>query len=178
MNGLGIEYLALGRYDRAELLFQEAVDGSRKKLTLAHSQTQKFIRDMVDCSEKMGKPGRAEPILREVADFWKEKDGADSPRYAGELAYLGLNLLHQKRGADAEAVLLVSLKIRQEKEPDAWKTFNTQSLLGSTAPSEEIRRCRAAAGTRLPGDEATRGGDSTGVTAVSGTSLREARTTL
>jgi hypothetical protein len=50
--------------------------------------------------------------------------------YAGELAALGLNLLQQQKWTDAEAVLRDCLVIRQKQEPDAWTTFNVQSLLG------------------------------------------------
>jgi hypothetical protein len=36
--------------------------------------------------------------------------------------------------ADAEPVLRDCLKIRQAKQPDAWDTFNTQSMLGDALP--------------------------------------------
>src|SRR5262249_11177517 len=45
-------------------------------------------------------------------------------------AALGWNLLNQKRVTDAEAVLRDCLAIREKKQPDAWTTFNTQSMLG------------------------------------------------
>jgi hypothetical protein len=80
----------------------------------------------------MGQPAKAEPLLRELADFWKQKAGADSPQFASELATLGLNLLRQQKFADAEPVLRDSLAIRAKTQSDAWTTFNTQSLLGGS----------------------------------------------
>src|SRR5258708_849453 len=43
---------------------------------------------------------------------------------------LGLNLLRQKKPADAEKPLRDCLRIREKAQPDAWATFNTKSLLG------------------------------------------------
>jgi hypothetical protein len=39
-------------------------------------------------------------------------------------------LLQQKKWTDAEAVLRECLAIREKKQPDAWNTFNTKSMLG------------------------------------------------
>jgi hypothetical protein len=43
---------------------------------------------------------------------------------------LGLNLLQQKKWADAESILRECLSIRAKKQPDDWTTFNMQSRLG------------------------------------------------
>ena len=81
-------------------------------------------------------PGRREArpgacrCCDELADLWKRKAGVDSPQYAGALASLGLNLLLQKKWTEAETVLRDALTIRETKEPDAWTTFNTKSMLG------------------------------------------------
>ena len=40
------------------------------------------------------------------------------------------NLIQQTKHADAETILRECLTIREKTEPDAWRTFNTQSLLG------------------------------------------------
>jgi hypothetical protein len=60
----------------------------------------------------------------------KQQAGADSSAYAGELAALGSNRLQQKKWAEAEAILRESVAIGEKKEPDAWTTFNTRSMLG------------------------------------------------
>jgi serine/threonine-protein kinase len=54
----------------------------------------------------------------------------DSPQLAGILAQVGLGLLQQKKWAEAEPLLRQCLAIRQKAQPDAWTTFNTQSMLG------------------------------------------------
>jgi hypothetical protein len=77
----------------------------------------------------MNAPEKAEPVLRELAEFWKEKAGADSVPYASQLASLGRNLLQQQKPA-AEQILRESMGIREKKEPKDWSIFNTYSLLG------------------------------------------------
>jgi tetratricopeptide (TPR) repeat protein len=127
---LAVLYQAQGKHDRAEPLFREAVAGHRKVLGIAHPETQASIYHLSECYEKTGQPAQAESLLRELADFWKQKAGADSPQYAGNLAMLGLNLLSQEKGTEAEGVLRTCLAIRQQKQADVWSTFNTQAQLG------------------------------------------------
>jgi tetratricopeptide (TPR) repeat protein/tRNA A-37 threonylcarbamoyl transferase component Bud32 len=129
-NNLAATYKAQGKYDRAEPLYRDVIEGARKKLGLAHPNTQSCLRALSECYEAMGQPARGEPLLHELADFWKQKAGEDSPQYAEQLAALGANLLLQKKATEAEAVLRPGLAIRQRTAPDAWTTFNTESLLG------------------------------------------------
>jgi hypothetical protein len=129
-SNLARVYHDQGKYDLAEPLHQEAVEGARKKLRITHPWTQRFIRGLIACREKMGQPARAEALLRELIDAAEQQGGKDSAQYAGQLAALGSNLLLQKRADDAEAVLRTSLTIRRQKEADAWTTFESQSLLG------------------------------------------------
>ena len=66
----------------------------------------------------MRHPEKAEPLWRELAAFWREKAGADSPQYAGQLAALGLNLLEQQKPADTEPLLRECLGVHEKTEPD------------------------------------------------------------
>jgi hypothetical protein len=54
----------------------------------------------------------------------------DSPVLAGRLAEIGMGLLEQKKWGDAEPLLRECLAIREKIEPEDWRTFNTQSMLG------------------------------------------------
>jgi eukaryotic-like serine/threonine-protein kinase len=46
------------------------------------------------------------------------------------LSQIGLGLLERKQWAEAEPLLRECLTIREKTQPDAWTTFNTQSMLG------------------------------------------------
>jgi hypothetical protein len=50
---------------------------------------------------------------------------------------LGRCYLRADRYADAEAVLRDCLKVRQARQPDAWTTFHTRSLLGGALLGEK-----------------------------------------
>jgi hypothetical protein len=54
----------------------------------------------------------------------------DEPLLASQLAQVGLDLLGAKWFAAAEPLLRECLAIREKAQPDAWTTFNTQSMLG------------------------------------------------
>ena len=46
------------------------------------------------------------------------------------MAQFGMSLLEMKGYAESEPLLRECLVIREKMQPDAWTTFNTQSLLG------------------------------------------------
>lgn len=80
--------------------------------------------------EKAGDYEKAEFWQRKWLDHVKEKVGAHSPAYRGELAGLGLLLLKQQKWTDAEPVFRECLNIREETQGDHWTTFSTMSALG------------------------------------------------
>jgi serine/threonine protein kinase/tetratricopeptide (TPR) repeat protein len=131
LNNLAGLYRDTGRYADAEPLYREAAVGAKKKLTLSHPQTWLYVNNLIETYGKLGKPALAEAELRGLADFARGRFGPDSSAYAGQLARLSQNLLGQKKYADAEAAARDCLAIRAAKEPDAWTTFNTRSLLGA-----------------------------------------------
>lgn len=73
---------------------------------------------------------QAERRLGQIEKINEHRAGSDSPQYAKTLTLLGPNLLLQEMWTDAESTLRDALAIREAKEPDAWTTFNTKSMLG------------------------------------------------
>src|SRR5262249_8412001 len=110
-------------------LFEQAATGIAKR-RFQHVYSDRIIGNTIAAYQRAGQFDKAEGWQRQWLPVVKQKAGADSPAYAGELAALGLNLLKQKKWADAEPILRESLAIREKKEPDDWRTFNTQSMLG------------------------------------------------
>ena len=128
-NNLAWLYVARQKYNLAVPLYREAIEAGRKHWGLEHPHMQTMFRSLIECYEKMGQPAQGELLLREQIEFWKKKAGADAPRLKW-LSRLGVNLLKQKKGAEAEPVLLECLAMVQQKEPKAWTTFAFHSLLG------------------------------------------------
>jgi eukaryotic-like serine/threonine-protein kinase len=132
INNLALALQGAGRFDRAIPLFEETLGLARNKLGQDHPSTLTILKNLADGYQLAGKPDRALPLLREAALLWKHSPGADSPQHTAILAALGLDLIRQNAWIEAETVLREALTIREAKEPDAWTTFNTKSLLGGT----------------------------------------------
>jgi hypothetical protein len=129
---LAVNYRDAGRVGEAARVMDEWLPRGRARLGLGHPRTRFGMQAAVNIYERAGTPARAEPLLRDLADLARQQAGADSSPYAEQLGRLGLNLLKQQKGTDAEAALRQSLAIRRKKEPEAWTTFNVLSLVGET----------------------------------------------
>jgi tetratricopeptide (TPR) repeat protein len=136
MNNLAKGYQAAGKLDRALPLYQEAAAAMEKR-RFQHEYAGGIVGNLSDCHERLQQFDQAETWRRKWLAVVKERAGADSTAYADELAALGRNLLLQQKWTEAETALKESLAIRQEKTPDAWTTFNTQSLLGGTLAGQK-----------------------------------------
>jgi serine/threonine protein kinase/tetratricopeptide (TPR) repeat protein len=129
MRNLAWSYLRNGQPDRALPLFQEAVAAMERR-QFRHEYAAKFVTDLIGIYERLQQFDQAESWRRKLLAVTKERSGPNSLTYAGELANLGTNLLHQKKWADADAVIRDCLAIREKQQPDAWNTFSAQSMLG------------------------------------------------
>jgi serine/threonine protein kinase len=129
LRNLGECCLAAGKLDLALPCFQEAAAGMEQQ-RFQHRRAGEVIGGLIGCHERLKQFSQAETWRRKWLAVIKAKPGSDSVDYARQLAGLGWDLLEQQKWTDAEAVLRDSFAIRQKKEPDAWTTFNTQSMLG------------------------------------------------
>jgi eukaryotic-like serine/threonine-protein kinase len=129
LNSLGLTYQEAGKPEQALSVYNVALP-SAKKVGLANAITQEIIRNLGNVHGTLGTPAAAEPLLRELAEFQKQKAGADSAPYAIELMFLGKNLSQQQKWSEAESLVRTALAIREKGQPDAWATFNTRSMLG------------------------------------------------
>jgi tetratricopeptide (TPR) repeat protein len=129
MHNLAVGYGAAGKLDLALPHFQEAAAGMEKR-RFQHEHAGVIVNNLITCYERLQQFDRAEAWRRKWLGVVKERSGADSLPYANELAPLGMNLLQQKKWTDAEPLIRECLTMGEKKQPDAWTTFNTQSLLG------------------------------------------------
>jgi len=85
---------------------------------------------LIDAYRKAGENAKLADLLREQLPETRKALPKDSPDLAGMLSHFGLILVQQKKWIEAEPHLRESLAIREKKEPDDWRTFNTTSVLG------------------------------------------------
>ncbi len=132
MNNLGMLYQAQGQLPKAEPFFLKTLEACRRVLGEEHPNTLKTMSNLATLYEGQGQFTNAERLYREALETARERNGDASLQAASALASLGLNLLKQHKYADSDSLLRECLKIREQKEPDDWKSFNTKSLLGAS----------------------------------------------
>jgi tetratricopeptide (TPR) repeat protein len=129
LTNLAVAYREAGRFPEAIALLEQAAVGVEKR-RFQQELAGRIIGQIVSTYTTAGQLDKAEGWQRKRAAFVKERAGATSADYGSELANLGLNLLQQKKWTEADPVLRECLAIRDKVQPDDWRTFNTQSMLG------------------------------------------------
>ncbi len=89
-----------------------------------------IINELIACYEQLQDFKQSAAWKRKLLPVVKEKAGADSIEYANQLATLGFDLLQLKKWGEAETLLSESLSIHEQREPEAWTTYNAQSMRG------------------------------------------------
>jgi hypothetical protein len=80
------------------------------------------------CDAKQGE--KAAPLLTVFVAAQRKRSKPDDPGFTGLLAQVSRDLLKCEQFATAEDMLRECLTIREKTQPDAWTTFDTQSMLG------------------------------------------------
>jgi tetratricopeptide (TPR) repeat protein len=129
-------YRDAGRLDEAVTLLDEYLPRALTVLPPGSPIRRNGLNGGAETYTRAGRHDKAEPLLRELA-YRAKQAGVEPPPYVGRLAVLGQNLLQQKKYAAAERVMRECLAICEKKEPDAWTTFNTQSMLGGALVGQQ-----------------------------------------
>jgi tetratricopeptide (TPR) repeat protein len=132
MANLAVNYRDAGRLAEAIPLFEQAVEMVLKRPGPLPPQFAWIPPALAAAYDDSGQFARAEPLYQRALEEAKKKFSADDVRVTAPLAQLALNLLQQQKFAEAEPLLRDCLKIREQKQADAWMTFNTQSMLGGS----------------------------------------------
>jgi tetratricopeptide (TPR) repeat protein/tRNA A-37 threonylcarbamoyl transferase component Bud32 len=131
MSNLGKLYHWQGNLAEAQRLLEKAVAGLSQTPGVAHPDTLTAMSNLAQLYVTKGEAEKAEPLLEEVLKLRRKVLSQDHPDTLDAMDALGgcrCNSL--KDYAQAEAVLRECLAIREDKSPEDWQRFNTQSLLG------------------------------------------------
>jgi eukaryotic-like serine/threonine-protein kinase len=132
MADLGIAYRDTGRLAEAIDLWEETLDRARQGPGGLPAQLARLPDALGALYDATGRFAKAEPLYRSALEQAQKQFGPGDPQINGLQALLGLNLLQQKKYVEAEPLLRDCLKVREQKHPDVWTTFNTKSMLGSS----------------------------------------------
>jgi hypothetical protein len=125
VGNLGVNYKDAGRLKEALPLLEEAYRGAKK-----YPNLRGLARPLLEAYAKASETAKFVNLLQEQLPAARQALPRESPQLAGLLAQIGQALLQQKKWAEAEPHLRECLAIRVKAQPDAWNTFNAQSMLG------------------------------------------------
>ena len=123
-------YLDAGRTYKAMELHEATVKLCESTLGPSHPDTLDSRNGLAWSYESLGRWADAERVRRETLARRRNIPMADKTLWAGDIAWVGHNLLSQAKLSDAENLLREGLTIYDSSRPDEWRRFNTMSLLG------------------------------------------------
>jgi tetratricopeptide (TPR) repeat protein len=112
----------------AETTFRQAI-GLLEKLADSFAKVPQRRALLADCYKEIG-------LLKDAAGRGQDAEANYraalkwEPQDVPTLHAFGINLLKQQKFADAEPMLRESLRVREQKLPDDWMTFEVRAMLG------------------------------------------------
>jgi tetratricopeptide (TPR) repeat protein len=125
LRNLGVNYHHAGRLPEAVQLLEETYGISKNDPGFTG-----FIMPLFEAYLVSGKNREACNLVEELVVEIRTQFPKDSLPLAAQLASIGMKLVHAKAFTEAEPLLREWLAICEKTQPDAWPTFNTESLLG------------------------------------------------
>jgi serine/threonine protein kinase/tetratricopeptide (TPR) repeat protein len=132
MYNLTVAYRQSGRPDKALPLLEDSLKKREARYGPDDPDTLGTMGALGKTYCEANRGEKAAITFAEFVDRHRKRAPKDSPQFAGLLAQVSLELVRCGQHAAAEPLLRECLGIREKKEPDAWATFNTQSLLGTS----------------------------------------------
>jgi hypothetical protein len=132
LHNLAFAYRSAGKTAQAIALWEQMLPKARRVFGASHPHTITFTNNLISALEQTSRFARAGALRGELLAVLRKQLPPDDPQLAGTLAQHGLTMLQAGQPADAEPILRECLAIRTKREPDDWRTFNTESLLGGS----------------------------------------------
>jgi tetratricopeptide (TPR) repeat protein len=137
MGSLASAYHQSGQIEKAIPLYEAAVEKLRPRLGPVHPNLLINMNNLGKAHWEAGHIDEAVVILTETLTRAQEKLGRDHPLAFSALDNLAAAHCAGNHAGTAEPLLRELLAIRQQKEPDAWTTFNTKSMLGAVLADQK-----------------------------------------
>jgi serine/threonine protein kinase/tetratricopeptide (TPR) repeat protein len=122
---LGVNYVDAERVVEGIQLLEEAYRNSK-----SIPQLSQFADSLESAYVKAGNKAKLIELRMDMLGDARKQVPADSAELAIQLVTNGMSFLQRKYFMEAEPLLREGLALREKLEPDAWTTFNTQSMLG------------------------------------------------
>lgn len=132
MNSMGLLYVAQGRYADAEPILNQALELVRGALGDNAPDTLRVLNSLAELDRRRGNREAAETKFRQVLEGRKRVLGLAHPATAAVLVSLGEIQLEQGQWKEAEALLGQAVQGLQKSNPDGWRRYWAQCMLGAS----------------------------------------------
>lgn len=130
MIDLAVEYTRVGQPAKAVPIYEELLAHQQKEYGPVSAEAIGTTGQLARARLAAGQVEPALPLFAEYIDGQRTRMGADNVFFANLLMTTGTDLMGRRQWPSAEKYLRESLAIRQAKQPAAWLTSATESLLG------------------------------------------------
>ncbi len=129
MNNLALSYADAGRTDDAIALGEKVIELSKRNLEANHPKTIKSMANLAKYYSDSGLKDKALALYEQVLIFNESNLGTKHPATRSTMVKLA-KLLLAKNPERATDLLTQVFDHRRSADPEAWTTYNAQSLLG------------------------------------------------
>jgi tetratricopeptide (TPR) repeat protein len=137
MNNLALAYSEQGKYGPAEALYSQTLEMKRRVLGPEHPSTLSTLSAFAFMYQREGKYGLAETQAAQALAGLRHKLGPEHPDTIDSELDLALACLSQGKFTQAEPLARKTLEFGRKKQPDDWKRFRAESLLGASLAGEK-----------------------------------------
>jgi tRNA A-37 threonylcarbamoyl transferase component Bud32 len=137
MANLGLTYEYLGRYSEAEALLRKAIEVSTGARGREDQYTLGFMDDLATMYQRQGLYAQAETVAAQCLAGSRRALGSKHALTMQAATDLALAYQRQGKFAQSESLAREIREFDHSEQPDEWKTFLAESLLGASLSGEK-----------------------------------------
>jgi len=137
MERLAATYSSQSKFRQAEALFGSLLEVSRRVLGPEHPYTVGFLSDVADMYQRRGEYGLAEVYAAQALAGRRHALGSEQPDTMASASDLALAYQSQQKFAQSEALAREAWEFYGKKQPDNWRRFRAESLLGASLSGQK-----------------------------------------
>jgi len=137
INNLADIYASEGNYAQAVALHTQALETRRRVLGPEHPETLESMNNLAEIYTSEGNYAQAVALHGQALETRRRVLGAEHPDTVLSEANLALACSLQRRFADSEPLAREAVEIYRRKQPDHWRRFRAESLLGASLAGQK-----------------------------------------
>jgi eukaryotic-like serine/threonine-protein kinase len=137
MHNLAGAYQAAGRLSEAVPLLEETLRLRKAKAPPDHPDTLATMGNLANAYRDAGRLSEAVPLFEETLRLTKARLGLDHPETLRTMNNSAVAYLKARRWVEAERTARECLGLRERRQPDDWRRFDTLGQLGAALAGQK-----------------------------------------